>query len=366
MDKKKVMVGMSGGVDSSVAAVLLMEQGYEVVGITLKLWDSDEEETACAAADKGCCSLSDIEDARMVCFRLGIPHYVLNFKDVFRKDVVDYFATEYLKARTPNPCIACNRYIKMDGMLEKALAMGFDYIATGHYARIIHNPASGRYELHRSLSGKKDQSYVLYNFTQHQLAHTLMPLGGMTKDKVRAIAADHGLLTAGKPDSQEICFIPDNDYASFLARFTGKEVQPGDFIDSKGNVLGRHQGIWHYTIGQRKGLGIAFGVPMFVTDIDLEKNTVTLGPESEVFGSSMIAGDLNYIDVPGLTAETAVMAKIRYSAKESPAVITLLGDGCVKVVFESPQRAITPGQSVVFYRGDSVLGGGIIVGQANR
>ena len=359
------MVGMSGGVDSSVAALLLMEQGYEVVGVTLKLWDGDEEEAACATADKGCCSLSDIEDARMVCFRLGIPHYVLNFKDVFRRDVVDYFAEEYRKARTPNPCIACNRWIKMDGMLGKALAMGFDHIATGHYARILHNTATGRYELHRGLSGKKDQSYVLYSFTQHQLAHTLMPLGGMSKDKVRAIAAQHGLLTAGKPDSQEICFIPDNDHGSFLAKYTGETARPGDFVDSAGSVLGRHRGIWNYTVGQRKGLGIAFGVPMFVTAIDLEKNTVTLGPESDVFGSSLVADDMNYIEVPELSGDMAVMAKIRYSAKEAPAVISPMDGGRVKAVFGQPQRAITPGQSVVFYRGDSVLGGGVIVGRAD-
>jgi tRNA-specific 2-thiouridylase len=351
---------MSGGVDSSVAALLLIEQGYEVVGVTLKLWDSPEEELACSSADKGCCSLSDIEDARMVALRLGIPHYVLNFKDVFRHDVVDYFAKEYANGRTPNPCIACNKFIKMGGMLDKALAMGFDYIATGHYARIIHNKAIGRYELHRGLSGSKDQSYVLYNFTQKQLEHTLMPLGEMEKTKVREIAAQHGMLTAGKPDSQEICFVPDNDYPSFLERYTNEMSQPGNFMDKAGNVLGTHKGIAHYTIGQRKGLGKAFGKPMFVTDINPATNTVVLGDENEVFGTRLIAGDLNFIAIQGITEPIRAAAKIRYSAREALVTVTPYSDNTVIVDFDEPQRAITPGQSIVFYHGDNVLGGGII------
>lgn len=352
---------MSGGVDSSVAAALLLEQGYDVVGVTLKLWDDAGEEQACAPADKGCCSLRDIEDARMVCFRLGIPHYVLNFKDAFRKEVVDYFSMEYLQGRTPNPCIECNRRIKMGGMLDKAMAMGFDYIATGHYARIVYNGDSGKYELLKGLSGKKDQSYVLYRFTQYQLAHTLLPLGGLTKDAVRAIAADRGLLTAGKPDSQEICFVPDHDYAGFLGHYAKGGFPPGDFIDSKGTILGKHRGIVHYTIGQRK-LGIAFGVPMVVTDIHLEDNTVTLGPEAEAFRSGMVIRDLNDIGETDLTAKARVSVKIRYGAAEAPASLTMLDGGSAQVVFDEPQRAITPGQSAVFYEGERVLGGGIIAG----
>ena len=360
--RKKVMIGMSGGVDSSVAAALLLEQGYEVVGVTLKLWAEDSEELELERPSGGCCSLDDIHDARMVAFKLGIPHYVLNFKDVFRKEVVDYFVEEYQCGRTPNPCIACNRHIKFEGLLDKALSMGFDFIATGHYAKIISNSASGRLELHRGSSIKKDQSYVLYHFTQHQLAHMLLPLAELDKDQTRAIAEKYGLSIARKPDSQEICFVPDQDYAAFIERYTGQKSIPGNFIDSKGNILGIHKGIWHYTVGQRKGLGIAFGVPMFVTGIDVEKNTVTLGVEDEIFQTALTAGDLNFIEISELTEPMSIQAKIRYSAIPAPAMLIPATDKTVKVVFDQPQRAITPGQSVVFYHGESVVGGGTILG----
>lgn len=359
---KKVMIGMSGGVDSSVAAALLQEQGYEVVGVTLKLWAEDSEEQELARPGGGCCSLDDIHDARMVAFKLGIPHYVLNFKDVFRKEVVDYFVEEYQCGRTPNPCIACNRHIKFEGLLDKALSMGFDFIATGHYAKIISNPESGRLELHRGSAIKKDQSYVLYHFTQRQLAHMLLPLAEIDKEQTRAIAEKYGLSIAKKPDSQEICFVPDQDYASFIERYTGKKSIPGHFVDSKGNFLGLHKGIWHYTIGQRKGLGIAFGVPMFVIGINVENNTVMLGVESEIFQTTLTAGDLNFIEIAELTGPMVIQAKIRYSAMPAPATLIPAAGGKVKVVFDDPQRAITPGQSVVFYHGESVVGGGTILG----
>ena len=359
MDKKKVMIGMSGGVDSSVAAALLQEQGYEVVGVTLKLWAEESEDSARPSG--GCCSLDDINDARMVAFKLGIPHYVLNFKDAFQKDVVDYFVREYQCGRTPNPCIACNRHIKFEGLLDKALSMGFDYIATGHYAKIISNPVSSRFELHRGASVKKDQSYVLYHFTQRQLAHMLMPLGDLAKDQTREIAARYGLAIAKKPDSQEICFVPDQDYAAFIERYTGTKSIPGHFIDSKGGILGEHRGIGHYTIGQRKGLGIAFGIPMFVTRISAEDNTVTLGPEEEVYRTALIAGDLNFIEIKELSEPIGIQAKIRYSANPAPANLYPLPDGRARIEFEQPQKAVTPGQSIVFYHGESVVGGGTIL-----
>lgn len=359
MDRKKVMIGMSGGVDSSVAAALLLEQGYEVVGATLKLWDDKSEE--CGQLSGGCCSLDDVNDARMVAFKLGIPHYVLNFKDVFRRNVVDYFVEEYLEGRTPNPCIACNRLIKFEGLLDKAKAMGFDFIATGHYARIDRNPVSGRMELHRGSFYNKDQSYVLYNFSQEQLSRTLMPLGDISKDMTREIAAKHHFSVAAKPDSQEICFVPDKDYAKFIENYTGIQSVPGNFIDKSGQILGTHKGIRYFTVGQRKGLGIAFGKPMFVSKIDPASNEVTLGEEQEIFKTALTAGNLNYIEIPSLEGSIEIQAKIRYSAQPAAAILSPLTENTVKVLFEQPQRAITPGQSVVFYRGDSVVGGGTIL-----
>jgi len=360
MSKKKVMIGMSGGVDSSVAAALLLEQGYEVVGVTLKLWSEKIDEMERPSG--GCCSLDDINDARMVANKLGIPHYVMNFKDEFRKDVVDYFVEEYQHGRTPNPCIACNRYIKFEGLMDKAIAMGFDYVATGHYAKIIKNPLTDRFELHRGLSFKKDQSYVLYNFTQEQLSHMLMPLSDLTKDQTREIAEKYEFSVAKKPDSMEICFVPDQDYAAFIERYTGKKSVPGNFIDSQGKIMGVHKGIRHYTIGQRKGLGIAFGIPMFVTKIDVENNTVTLALEKEIFQTELTAGDLNFIEISQLTEPIQIEAKVRYSAIPAPATLIPQTGNTVKVVFAQPQRAITPGQAVVFYNGESVVGGGTILG----
>lgn len=355
---KKVLIGMSGGVDSSVAAALLKEQGYEVIGVTMRVW---EEEDPCAVTDgKGCCSLSAVEDARRVAAMLQIPYYVMNFKDIFKERVVDYFKREYLLGRTPNPCIACNRYIKFDALLNKALSMGIDYVATGHYGRIEYDPVLDRYILKKAADTHKDQTYVLYNLTQGQLKRALLPLGDYTKDEVRQMAEELGLKVASKPDSQEICFIPDNDYSRFIENNVEDKIEPGYFVDVHGNVLGEHKGIINYTIGQRKGLGVSLGKPAYVVHIDPYTNTVVLGGNDDVFSRGLIASDLNFITIDKLESSMDVKAKIRYSAKEAPATITPIDMERVEVVFEEPVRAITPGQSVVFYDGDMVVGGGII------
>lgn len=358
MSKGSVMLGMSGGVDSSAAAAILLDQGYDVVGVTMQIWPDMAEERQ--HTEGGCCSLSAVDDARRVADRLGIPYYVLNFKELFQQKVIDYFNQEYQKGRTPNPCIACNRYVKFEAMLQKAVSMGMDYVATGHYARVSFDEASGRYQLKKSATAAKDQTYALYTMTQDQLSRTLFPIGDFTKDKVRELARDMGLSVASKPDSQEICFVEDNDYGRYITENTDMEIKPGNFVDHKGNKLGMHKGIIHYTVGQRKGLGIAFGKPMFVVAVRPEDNTVVLGDETEVFSHELTASDLNFISIDELKDEMRVIAKIRYSAKEAAAVIKPFTEGRVKVMFDEAQRAITPGQSVVFYDGDIIVGGGVI------
>lgn len=356
MINKKVIIGMSGGVDSSVAAALLKEQGYDVIGVTMRMWTMCDDEES----EGACCSLSAVEDARRVANKLGIDHYVMNFKDLFREKVVDSFVDDYMNGCTPNPCIMCNKYLKFDALLKKANAMDIRYIATGHYAKIRYNIMTGRYELLKSATARKDQTYVLYNFTQEQLASTMMPNGEYTKDEIREKARELGLLVANKPDSQEICFIPDNNYRNFIERYTKKKVIPGDFVDVSGNVLGKHSGVTNYTVGQRKGLGITFGKPMFVVDIDAENNRVVLGDEREVFQDTLIAKDVNFISIASLDKPYKVKAKIRSTAKEASATISPLDDGRVRVLFDEKQRAITRGQAVVFYDGEVVVGGGII------
>ena len=307
--KKKVVIGMSGGVDSSVAAYLLKEQGYDVIGVTMQIWQEDKDYTE---REGGCCSLSAVDDARRVANKIGIPFYVMNFRDSFKEKVIDYFVQEYIDGKTPNPCIACNKHLKFDELLRKAQGIGADYVATGHYAK-IEQDENGRYQLIRSDDDRKDQTYALYNFTQEQLAHTLMPCGGYTKDKIREIAKEIGLSVYNKKDSEEICFIPDNNHGRYISEARPLEVVPGNFVDKNGNVLGQHKGIVYYTIGQRKGLGIALGRPVFVTDINPRTNEVVLGPEEDIFKTDLVAKDVNFIAFDKLEEPVTVEAKVRYS-----------------------------------------------------
>ncbi len=377
---KKVVVGMSGGVDSSVAAYLLKKQGYEVIGVTMQIW---QDEDVCSMEEKGgCCGLSAVEDARRVASVLDIPYYVMNFKQEFKENVIDYFVSEYLQARTPNPCIACNRYVKWESLLQRSLQIGADYVATGHYAGITRLD-NGRYVIKNSVTAAKDQTYALYNLTQFQLEHTLMPVGDYTKDEIREMAKELGLPVANKPDSQEICFVQDNDYAGFIADYLKEEqnrklleksltgltgdasvtygMTPGNFVDPKGNILGRHKGLAHYTVGQRKGLNLAMGQAVFVLELRPETNEVVIGNAHEVFSDRLYANQLNFMAFEDLEGELQVTAKIRYSHKGASCTIRKIAKDEVICTFEEPQRAITPGQAVVFYQGDYVVGGGTII-----
>jgi tRNA-specific 2-thiouridylase len=354
----KVVVGMSGGVDSSVAAYLLKQQGYEVIGVTMQIWQ--DAERIVEEENGGCCGLSAVEDARRVAAQLEIPYYVMNFKDSFQKNVVDYFVEEYLNGRTPNPCIACNRYVKWESLLQRSLSIGADYIATGHYARIVKLP-NGRYTLRRSATLAKDQTYALYNLTQEQLQRTLMPVGEYSKEEIRKIAEDIQLQVANKPDSQDICFVPDGDYAGFIEKTAGKQVQKGNFVTVDGTVLGEHKGIIHYTVGQRKGLGLALGYPAFVLEIRPETNEVVIGTHEESMAKSLRAGNLNFMSIEDLAEPQRVFTKIRYNHRGVWATIEKTGEDEILCTFEEPQRAVTPGQAVVFYDGEYVLGGGTIL-----
>ena len=352
----KVLVAMSGGVDSSVAALLLKQQGYECCGCTMKLFGSDllPEKT-----EKSCCSLDDVEDARGVAFRLGMPYYVFNLSDDFEEKVINRFITSYASGKTPNPCIDCNRYLKFEKLYERAMVLDCDAIATGHYARIEYD--GEKYLLKKAAAPEKDQSYVLYSLSQEQLARTLFPLGSLQKEQTRALAQQFGFRNAYKPDSQDICFVPDGNYASFITRTTGLTFPEGDFIDREGHVLGRHKGIIHYTVGQRRGLGIAARAPLYVAAIDTEKNTVTLTEKEGLFARTVYAEDIRETYPCALDGEKHVKAKIRYRHQEQPATIIRDGDRLV-LQFDEPQRAPTPGQAAVVYDGDVVLGGGVITG----
>lgn len=354
----KVVVGMSGGVDSSVAAYLLKEQGYDVIGVTMQIWQ--DEEQAVQEENGGCCGLSAVDDARRVAAALDIPYYVMNFKESFKKNVIDYFIEEYLEGRTPNPCIACNRYVKWESLLQRSLAIGADYIATGHYARVVQLP-NGRYTLQRSATLDKDQTYALYNLTQEQLKRTLMPVGAYSKNEIRAIAEKIGLRVASKPDSQDICFVPDGDYASYIEITTGEKMPEGNFVTLEGKVLGQHKGIIHYTVGQRKGLGLALGYPAFVLAIRPETNEVVIGTHAESMAESLRANQLNFMAVEDLTESMHVFVKIRYNHKGVWGTIEKTGEDELVCMFDEPQRAVTPGQAVVFYKDDYVLGGGTIL-----
>lgn len=356
---KKVVVGMSGGVDSSVAAYLLKKQGYEVIGVTMQIWQ-DEEETV-IEENGGCCGLSAVDDARRVAAMLDIPYYVMNFKKEFKCRVVDYFTEEYLHGRTPNPCNACNRFVKWQALRTRSMQIGADYIATGHYARIDKLP-NGRFAVKNSVTASKDQTYALYNLTQEQLAHTLMPIGDYTKEEIRRMASDLKLPVAEKPDSQDICFIPDGDYGAFLEKEVPDRLPgPGNFVSMDGTVLGRHKGITHYTIGQRKGLNLAMGHPVFVAALRPETNEVVIGENEDIHTKEVYCGEVNYMAMADLTEPKRAMVKIRYAHKGSACLLEKLGDGRVKCTFDEPVRAATPGQAAVFYQDGYVLGGGTIL-----
>lgn len=352
---KKAIIAMSGGVDSSVAALLTKERGYECISATMKLFDN---ETVGETREKSCCSLDDVEDARSVALSLGMKYYVFNFSDKFRECVIDRFVSDYEHGRTPNPCIDCNKYLKFDKMYLRAMELGYDYVVTGHYARI--EECDGRYLLKKAVDLSKDQSYVLYSMTQQQLAHTLFPLGEFEKSEVRKIAETHGFINAKKHDSQDICFVQSGTYADFIRQYTGRSYEPGNFVDTNGNIIGRHKGIINYTIGQRKGLDIAFGKPMYVKKICPDTNSVVLASNEELFTETLTASDLNLISVDSISEPMKIKAKIRYRQSEQSATVIQTDSNKISVTFDEPQRAVTSGQAVVLYDGDTVVGGGII------
>ncbi len=354
---KNVLVAMSGGVDSSVAAILLMELGYSCTGVTMKLYDNEE---IGQKESRTCCTLNDIEDARLAALKIGISHYVFNFKNEFRKSVIENFVKEYEIGNTPNPCIDCNKYLKFGKFLERAKKLGYEYVATGHYARIIYNNSTERYELHRARDITKDQSYVLYQLTQEQLAHICFPLGNYMKSDIRKIAEKYGLENSNKPDSQDICFVPDGRYADFILRYTQKDYPCGNFIGPNNEILGKHKGIINYTIGQRKGLELSLPQPLYVKEIDTASNDIKLCRDKDLFSKELDANNINLISVKEIKKPIRLTVKIRYNQKAASAVVYQTTKDTFHVCFYEPQRATTKGQSVVLYDNDNVVGGGII------
>ena len=352
MEKKKVLLGMSGGVDSSVSAILLQEQGYEVYGITLNLWENPQRDGEADIA----------EEAKKVCDKLGIQHYVLEAKEIFRKRVIDDFICQYKNCRTPNPCIECNKYLKFGYMYQKAKELGIEYIATGHYAKTEYSEEYGRYVIKKADNIAKDQSYVLYNIPKEVVGKIVFPLAHMeSKEEIRKIAREHGLGVANKPDSEDICFVPDGDYKKFLEGNSDLKAKEGNIVNQKGEILGKHQGLYRYTIGQRKGLGIAYSEPLFVIGFELEKNELIVGTEKEIYQKEMLVNQFNFLLIDKLEKPMKVMVKTRYSSKEYPATIEMLQEDTIKVIFDEQVSRITPGQSAVFYIDDILLGGGKIV-----
>lgn len=358
MKKKKALIAMSGGVDSSVAAYLTQQAGYEIMGVNMHLFDGKGQELT---GEKSCCSFKDTLYANSVAEHLGFSFHVWDYTEEFREMVINNFIRAYETGQTPNPCIDCNRYLKFKALYDRAEELGMDCIVTGHYSKIDRDPDTGLYMLHKALDPSKDQSYVLYNLTQKQLAHTFFPLGGMTKDETRKIADKMGFINARKPDSQDICFVPDGDYSRFIAEETGREYPCGDFVDEEGNVLGEHKGIIRYTIGQRKGLGLALPQPMYVKEKDVKNNRVVLCVHEHLFTREFDAVDFNWISGKAPEEPVHLNARVRYNQQEQPAVVTPTGEDSVHVCFDKPMRAITKGQAVVLYDGDVVVGGGTII-----
>lgn len=365
-EQRKALIAMSGGVDSSVAAALMQEEGYDCIGAMMKLYQKKDtvspEEIAQEAPEesKTCCSAEDAEDAALVARKLGMPFYVFQFAEEFRCQVMERFVNSYLNGETPNPCIDCNRYMKFEKLYERAKILGCDKVATGHYARIDRNEEDGRWQMRRALDRTKDQSYVLYQLTQEQLSHVCFPLGASTKERVRRLAQEYGFFNAKKKDSQDICFVPDGQYEKFIEEYTGKKAPEGNFVTEDGRIVGRHRGIICYTVGQRRGLGIAAASPWYVKEIRQESNEVVLCAHEELFQRKLHARDVNWVSIPEPSGEIPVQAKIRYRHDPEPATARMLENGLLEVIFEKPQRAITKGQSVVLYDGDLVLGGGKI------